>query len=141
MELPIKTITIVVILALLLVIVTTFLFQSSGTSLTKAEAERIFSAQCQSYVQQGCEWDSTYAPDFSKYLNACRTLYGQERDSYSCLYTLCKGCFETNDIKCAGLCSICNGHQDVSIDRKTCCARFNAQCGTSLDCNACPTMP
>src|SRR5687768_17384322 len=131
MDLPVKTIAIVVILALVLVVLVTFLFQSSGTSLNKADAERIFSSQCQTYVQRGCSWDVTYESGFDNYLSACRTLYGEERESYSCLYTLCKGCFETNDLRCSSLCNICNGHEDASVDRKTCCTRFNAQCGSS----------
>lgn len=138
MEMPSNTVVIVLILALVLAALGAFLLQSSSTSFSQSDAQRIFASQCQNYVQQGCEWDVTYRNDFSNYLNACKSLFGQERDSYSCLYTLCKGCFQTSDLKCAGLCSICNGHEQASVDRKTCCSRFSLQCGSSgVDCSGC----
>lgn len=140
MELPTKVIIIVAIVVLTLVAITTFFLQSTGETLSRADAERVFATQCQIYSQQACSWDVTYRPEFQQYMRACRTLYGTHRDSYSCLYTLCQKCFETADVKCAGLCKICEGHEAASVDRKTCCSRYASGCrGTTVDCTAtCP---
>jgi hypothetical protein len=138
MEIPTNAIIIIVIAAIALAVIMAFLFQSSGGSMDRAQAERVFGTQCVAYAQQACDWSITYRPDFAEYMKACRTLYGEYRDSYSCMYTLCNSCYETDDLKCAGLCNICNGHEAASVDRQSCCSRFEAQCkGTTVDCSAC----
>jgi hypothetical protein len=138
MEMPMKLIVLLIIAVAVLSALMFFFMQSSGASMSKADAERTFSTMCLTYSQQGCEWAVTYEPAFEKYLSACRALYGQERDSYSCLYVLCERCFETADVKCGGLCHICEGHAAASIDRQTCCQRFSAQC-RDQQCDVCAT--
>ena len=136
--LPIKIIVIVALVVLVLVMVSTFFFQSSGSSISKAEAERIFNSDCLTYGQRQCDWEVTHEPEFNNYMKACRVLYGEYREAYSCLYSLCNRCFETNDLKCAGLCKVCSGHDSASVDKETCCLRFKTECGGSaVDCGSC----
>ncbi len=135
---PIKVIVVAAILILVLVALSSLLLSSSGQSLTKAEAERIFNTQCLAYNQRGCDWPVTYEPEFQRYLSACRVLYGSEREAYSCLYSLCSRCFETHNLRCSGLCNICNGHDYASVERQECCSRFNAEC-EGFSCAACPS--
>ena len=139
MELPIKLIVIIAVVAMVLVVLSTLFLQSSGQSLSKAEAERIFNTQCINYGQRGCQWSVTYEPSFADYLKACRVLHGDQREAYSCLYSLCDRCFETTDLKCSGLCNICNGHDYASVARGECCSAYASQCqGSSVNCGACP---
>ena len=140
MQLPTKIIVIVALVVLTLVMISTFFFRSSGISISKAEAERIFNSDCLTYAQRSCDWEVTHEPEFNNYLKACRTLYGEYREAYSCLYSLCSRCFETTDLKCGGLCKVCNGHDASGVDRETCCLNYNTECGgSSVDCSsACP---
>lgn len=137
MQLPIKLIVIVAILTLVLVTLSAFFLQSTGSSLSKTEAERIFSTDCLTYSQRGCDWQVTHEPEFGNYMKACRILYGSYREAYSCLYSMCSRCFESSDLKCSGLCKVCNGHDAASVDRETCCLRYKTECGSSsVDCSA-----
>jgi len=139
MELPMKMIVVVIVIVLVLVVLSTFLLGQTGVQITKAEAERIFNAQCQIYSQRNCEWDVTRNPEFPKYVEACRVLYGPERDSFSCLYVLCNACKDTQNfqIKCAGICNACKGNQQIGISTETCCSEFTGQCTGVLECDVC----
>ena len=133
-----KVIVIAAVAVIVLSVLLTFFLRSTGGAMSDADAQRVFNTQCAAYKQQGCSWDITYGEGFASYLAACRHIYGDQRDSYSCLYSLCQQCYETNDLKCAGLCSICSGHEAASVARVTCCSAYKAQCSTSdLNCNAC----
>ena len=135
---PMKVIVIAAVAVIVLSVLLTFFLRSTGGAMSDADAQRVFNTQCAAYKQQGCSWDVTYSDGFSAYLGACRQIYGEQRDSYSCLYSLCQQCYETNDLKCAGLCNICSGHEAASVARATCCSAYSAQCSTSdLNCNAC----
>ena len=136
MQLPIKIIIIIAVAVMVLVALVAFFFQSSGSSFTRAEAERVFNTMCTTYSQRQCDWSVTYEQEFSTYLDACRTLYGPEREAFSCLYVLCQSCKETTDLRCSGLCNICNGHEFASVERTTCCSRFSAECG-QFQCDSC----
>ncbi len=140
MQLPLKIIIVVAIVVLALVSLSSFFLQSSGSSLSKTDAERIFNTDCVTYSQRACSWEVTHESEFENYLKACRTLYGAYREAYSCLYSLCNRCFESVDIRCSGLCKICNGHDAASVDRETCCLRYKTECGgSSVDCSSsCP---
>ena len=137
MNLPLKTIVIIVIVALVLVIISIFFLGSSGESVTRAQAENTFNTMCASYSQRDCEWKVTYEDGFQNYLAACRFLYGNHKDSYSCIHIHCALCNEATEpqLKCASLCNICAGHDAVGIEREACCTRYNAQCFDSgFDC-------
>ncbi len=136
MNLPIKVIVIVAVVVMVLVTLSMFFMTSTGGSLSKVEAERIFNTHCVAYVQQECDWDVTRQPEFSDYMRACKILYGDYREAYSCLYTFCQGCFETRDLRCANLCHVCSGHDALGIERNACCSRYTAQCANSdFDCS------
>ena len=135
MELPLKIIVIAAVVVIVLSVLLTFFLRSSGGAMSDADAHRIFDTECAAYKQLACSWDVTYGESFPAYLQACRRIYGEQRDSYSCLYSLCQQCYETDNLKCAGLCNICNGHQSASVDRATCCSAYRAQC--SDRCSAC----
>ena len=138
MQLPIKLIVVIAIVAMVLVVLSSLFLSSSGQSLTKAEAERIFNTQCITYGQRSCNWQVTYEADFQNYLKACRTIYGEQREAFSCLYSLCDRCFESSDLKCSGLCNICNGHDYASIARGECCSRYQGECASSsVNCKTC----
>lgn len=142
MQLPIKLIIVAAVVVLVLASLSLFFLQSTGSSLSKTEAERIFSTDCLTYSQRECDWEVTHEPEFENYLKACRTLYGSYREAYSCLYSLCSRCFESMDLKCSGLCSVCSGHDDAGVDRETCCLRYKTECqGSSVDCtSSCPGL-
>ncbi len=135
MQIPIKVIIVIAIAVLALTSLSLFFFQSSGTSVTRTQAERIFNTKCAVYSQQDCPWSVTYSADFQEYLDACRVLYGPEREAFSCIYMLCPRCKETSNLRCSGLCNICSGHEYASVERQTCCSRFGAECtGSGVDC-------
>ncbi len=140
-ELPMKIIVIVVIIVLVLIVLSTFLLGQTSGQISKAEAERIFSSQCQIYSQSDCEWDVTRNSDFPRYVEACRVLYGPERDSFSCLYVLCTACKDTQNfqIKCAGICNACKGNDEIGISTETCCSEFTSQCTGVMECSVCAT--
>ena len=142
MELPLKIIIIVAILALVLVLLSTYFLRSSTESISRSEAERIFNSDCITYAQRDCTWEVTREPEFENYLKACRVLYGPYREAYSCLYSLCNGCFESSDLRCSGLCKICSGHDYASVERESCCLRYKGECSSSsVDCTAaCGTL-
>lgn len=136
MQLPLKVIVAVAILVTVLIAVSLLLLQSSGASLTRADAEKIFNAQCLAYSQRDCDWTVTYEPAFNRYLEACRVLHGSYREAYSCLYSLCTNCFESRDLRCSGLCKICSGHDYASVEKETCCLRYKTECtGSTVDCS------
>lgn len=136
MELPLKVIVVAAILILVLVVVSSFFLQSTGESMTKAEAERVFSSRCLTYGQRSCEWAVAYEPEFQDYLKACRILYGSYRESFSCLYSLCSRCFESADLKCSGLCYVCNGHEYSGVSREECCSKYRSECaGSAVKCD------
>lgn|SRR3989338_7053718 len=136
MQLPLKIIIVVAIAVLAVVVLSSLFLQSSGSSLTKTEAERIFNTQCLTYSQRACSWEVTHEPEFVNYMSACRILHGSYREAYSCLYSLCGLCFESSDIRCGGLCNICSGHDASGVERETCCSRYKGECsGSSVDCS------
>lgn len=138
MELPLKAIVIIAVLVLVLVSLSFFVFNSSGESISRAEAERIFNTNCLAYSQRNCDWSATKEPGFENFLKACRVLYGPEREAFSCMYTYCTRCYETADLKCASTCNICSGHTSAAIDTKTCCAKYQAECsGSKFNCDVC----
>lgn len=136
MEIPLKAVVVAAILILVFVSLSTFFLQSSGQSLTKAEAERIFSTSCLTYGQRSCEWRVTYEPEFQNYLKACRVLHGSYRESFSCLYSLCGRCFESADLRCSGLCYTCSGNQYSGVSREECCSSYLGECaGSAVKCD------
>ena len=135
-ELAIKTIIILVIMILLLGIVMYFMLSQSKIVSNKADANKIFSTKCQEYQSDySCSWSATREPDFDKFLQACKYLYGEERESFSCLMSLCCKEVKFDDVQCEGLCRLCRGNYLTGIKTDKCCEQFAAKC--SIKCDVC----
>lgn len=128
-----KAIIVLTIVVLVLVIVASFFVLQTGPQVSRADANRVFAAQCQNYAQRGCSWDVTHEPQFSAYLDACRAVHGAEREASTCLYALCDGCkqFALSQARCDGLCNLCKGNAAAGIDATSCVAQYEAQCAGS----------
>ena len=138
-SLPIKIVVIVIMAILILSVIAAFFILQSGQQISEADAQRVFNANCQNYAKQSCSWDVTRDPSFSIYLQACKPLYGQEREAFSCLYAMCQPCKEFNvpQTKCAGLCKACQANSDIGISSTACCSEFSSQCTDVYECNTC----
>ncbi|HLD85800.1 MAG TPA: hypothetical protein VI968_04545 [archaeon] len=138
-SLPIKVIVVVILVVLILSVLAAFFLLQSGQQVSEADAQRIFNAECQDYAAQSCSWDVTRSPSFGAYLQACKRLYGQEREAFSCLYAMCQPCKEFNvpQTKCAGLCKACQANADIGISVTSCCSEFTSQCTGIIECNTC----
>jgi hypothetical protein len=146
MELPLRTIIVMIIVALVLVVLSFFISTSSGPQITQGDAQRVFSTMCQQYKPQGCPWSVTKESSFSQFLGACRTLYGDYRDKFSCLYSLCEACNDNSlkptqpDIACAAIAESCEANQKLGVSTGACCANFRSTCtGVSVQAAACRT--
>jgi len=136
-----NTAIVILILALLVLgAVMYFIFSQAAGGMTQAEANRIFYGKCQEYKSRNCDWSVTYDKDFDKFVDACRFLFGAQRDAFSCLYSMCQDCkeLELSDIKCAGMCKICEGHDYASIKFRDCCSRFKSECASG--CSICTQL-
>jgi hypothetical protein len=135
LSLAITAVVILIIAVLVLGTVIYFLFFQASSSMTQAEANRIFYSKCGEYKTSNCEWAVTYDKEFPKFVEACRLLFGPQRDSFSCLYSFCQDCKEINlaDIKCTGMCRICQGHDYASIKLNECCKNYQSVCGIGCD--------
>jgi hypothetical protein len=132
------TLVVVIILAVLvLTAIMFFFFSQTGAEMDKAEANKIFYTECQRYKNMQCAWSATYEAGFDDFMKACKFLFGQERDAFSCLYSMCADCKEytLDEIQCAGMCEICNGHKNSGVDVSSCCEEYNNKC--TLSCGSC----
>jgi len=134
--------TAVVILIIAIVLLGTmvyFIMFQTTSSMSQADADRIFYGQCGEYRTYDCAWSVTRMQGFDDFLKACRFLFGPEREDFSCLYAMCQSCKELDlvDVKCEGMCRICDGHDYASIQYKDCCANYKSTCG--FGCDICST--
>ncbi len=142
MELPLRAVIAMIIVALLLVVVSFFITTSSSPPIQQGDAERIFSTMCQQYKIQKCPWAVTREASFDTFLTACRTLYGDYRDKFSCLYSLCQACKEfeptPNEVTCAGICESCDANARLGLSTAVCCSNFKSNCaGVNVQCGVC----
>ena len=140
MELPTRAIILIVLLVIFLAIVGSFFLLQSGTEISKADAKKLFELRCQDYANRGCSWDITEEQSFTQYVTACKILYGEEREAFSCLYSLCPGCksFDIDYVRCAGICKGIEGQDQLGNPTEAACAIYNAdtEC-RRLGCKAC----
>lgn len=132
-------IVILILAAVVLAAILYFIFFQAASEMTQAEANSIFYGKCSDYRARKCDWAVTYEEDFGRFVQACRHLFGTFRDSYSCLYSMCPDCKELNlgDVKCSGLCRLCEGNHYASIKTKDCCLRYKNECSTGCElCDA-----
>lgn len=138
MELSIKYVVTVSIVVVVLVILSFFIGTTSTTQISRSDANFVFSTKCQEYSSQGCDFSVTEEDkEFSKFISACKTLFGNGQDDVTCLYTYCPACkkIEAKDLECVMLCKLCKARG------KDCCARqFYPKCGfeTGLCDDVCP---
>lgn len=135
MELSIKTITLAVLLVIVLSVLSIFLSSQSASQIQSGDATRIFNTYCQSYKAADCSWDVTKQESFNEFLDACRSIYGQESEAYSCLYISCTPCSKgdinrESGLECASLCEQCRGNSALDI-RSSCCQQFALTCSSS----------
>jgi hypothetical protein len=137
LSMPLTLIVVLILAVLVLTALLYFFFTQTGGEMSKAEANRIFYGECQKYKNMQCAWSATYDPGFQKFLKACKFLFGEERDAFSCLYSMCADCkeYRLDEIQCAGMCEICKGHQSSGVDLGSCCEEFRDRC--SIDCFVC----
>ncbi len=111
MELTTRALVIILVMVMLVVALASFFMFQSGAQISKADASRIFQARCADYEKRGCAWDVTYEKDFEQFVTACKIVNGEEREAFSCLYSLCTQCksFELEKIQCAEFCSRIDG--------------------------------
>ena len=141
MELSVRTIVVATIVVVVLVTLSFFINIESSEQITRSNANQVFNSLCQSYKNMQCDWAVTREDKFNDFMQACRVLYGNEREAYSCLYTYCQACKtdESADLKCASACEQCRADSSISV-RSTCCQQFAASCANSVvKCqDACP---
>lgn len=141
--LAVKTIVLMTITILVLVVLAYFITIQAGSQTSTADANRVFSTKCQEYRSKDCSWAVTAEADFNDFMNACRFLYGNEREAFSCLYVFCPACKDEsigtanleNGLRCASICNQCAGDSDLNL-RTTCCQQLASQC-TGTSCSAC----
>ncbi|MCX6816095.1 MAG: hypothetical protein NT120_04555 [Candidatus Aenigmarchaeota archaeon] len=137
MELSFRVIITSAIVILVLVVMTFFIGTNSGEQITKANANSVFNSLCQNYKSKQCDWSVTRETTFSDFLKACRVLYGDGKESYSCLYNYCPACKiqGSTNLVCSSICERCRA--DSSIGTRTmCCQQYSGQC-TGTTCDAC----
>ncbi len=139
MELSIKTVITITLIIMVLVILSFFITSQSSAQVARSDVNRVFSTKCQEYNLKECDWTVTKEKDFEEFLSACRSLYGSESESYSCLYLRCPACskaeinkgqFDTQ-LRCASLCEQCEGDEKLGV-KSTCCQQFASQCSESI---------
>ena len=142
MELPLRSMIVLIIVVIVLVIMSFFITTRSSGEIEKGEAQRIFSTVCQSYKLQQCPWSATKDGNFADFFSACRQIYGDHRDKFSCLYSLCQACKEFEptpaDVTCAAISESCEANQKLGLSTAACCANFRGTCaGVRFDSPVC----
>ena len=133
-ELAISTIVILASGIMVLVVVLSFLMSSSGSSLSRTEATKIFGNQCNLYKDAKCDWNFAKSrPDFSKFAAACKLLYGDDMNDYICFFGICCQECTTLECNCEALCKGC-----AAMPIKTqCCTNYKNLFGCTAPCSAC----
>ena len=138
MEISTKTIVIMLVCIMLLVAVASFFIFQTSASMTKAEAEKLFQEDCLAYAKSDCSWSVTEQPGFQKFVDACKLLYGQERESLSCLYSFCGSCksFNFQNVECEARCRLVNGLKSSGNSVTDACSSYSQKCPT-IACGGC----
>ncbi len=151
MELALKQITLLVLFIGVLITVSMFVMTQSSIELSKTEANRIFNTKCLEYKEKySCNLGAADTdPDFGKFVDSCRVLYGSERESLTCLTKFCSYCDENrlrvadlaDDTKCAAICEYTTGSRAIGLSTGLFCGKFRQKCGASgMTCDACPNI-
>lgn len=137
MELPIRVIITVAIALLVVAVILSFLFSGTAEPLDRSEANRVFSQSCLQYKERQCEWSVTREEGFTDFLDACKYIYGQAKDSFSCLYVHCEACKEFSDdpqeLMCAGLCEEARASERLGISTVNVCQQIRTECTSTQE--------
>jgi len=141
MELSTKALVILLVLIMLAVTLSSFFIFQSGAQISKADANKIFQQRCAEYGNKGCTWDVTYGEDFNQFVAACKIVNGQDREAFSCLYSMCAQCksFDLEKIQCAEFCSRLAGLKKAGDgSMMAACSDYTTspQCG-QIKCGVC----
>lgn len=135
-ELPVRTVIIMAIMIVVLAVVIFFIMRQSAVQISQSDAEKIFATKCEQYKTDfSCSWKATYEPNFDSFLQACKKIYGTDREAFSCLMSICCQSFKFEDTECEGLCKLCKGNYLIGIKTEKCCEQFAAKC--SINCEVC----
>ena len=138
MELSTKAVVVIVIMALLLVSFGSFFVFRSGEDIGMADARKMFEEKCIAYQKRGCSWEVTEEADFQQFLQACKRVYGPDKEEFSCLYAMCQQCKEFDPVytQCAGRCSGIAGQKKLGFDVQQSCQVYGEECPVPR-CGAC----
>ncbi len=138
MDLPVKAVVLIVIAVLLLVSLGSFFIFRTGQSAGEVDARKTFGDMCLSFDSRGCPWNVTEDANFGNFINACKIIYGQDKEAFTCLYSFCDSCkkFDPAFSACAGRCTQLQGQSKVGIDIGAGCTLYKADC-TGLKCGVC----
>jgi hypothetical protein len=148
MELSMNLVVKIAIVLIVLVVISAFITTQSGTQFTQSDANRIFNEKCLYYKSSyNCDYNQATADaDFPKFFDSCRSLYGSERDSFTCLDVYCQSCSGNNmdkskmplGTKCTSFCQSATGLLKVGQSNTVFCSRFSSECGSSgVNCDVC----
>jgi len=138
MEISTRIIVVLVLVLLVVVVISSFFLFQTGTSAGKAQAEAVFRSQCLSYQKQNCAWRVTEMPEFQGFVDSCKILYGQDREAFSCLYSLCTQCksFALENVRCESICRGIDGEKTLGNDINEACGIYKSDCG-KVACRIC----
>ena len=132
-SMPSNMVVALILLILVLVVVGAFFLSQSGTQVTQTNAVQVFDRLCNSYKQENCAWSLTKKSSFNDFMQACKLVYGDSYEEFSCLYRFC--CGTAGELTCEAKCNICSGNKKIGLDVKECCEDYSNEC--SDICEAC----
>jgi len=128
-ELPIGIIVVIAIASLVLVSLLLMLTFQTGSAGASGDIQQIFNTRCNLYKAEGCGWELTKSSGFDQFLSACQSIYGADRQEFSCLFQLC--CQTSENIESDGLCSTCQGLKEAGVSNAACCQQYRDQFGSA----------
>ena len=137
MELPVSLIVVFTITALILVTIAFFLNTATTPSIGRTDMERLFYTKCDSYAQNKCDWSVTREPDFSQFVDACRVMFGDNSEKFSCLYNHCQACKKVSssqEMTCFTLCEEARSNKQLGVDHVPACNEIREQCAEISTC-------
>ena len=134
-EMPTRAVVVIIIAVIVLAAMSFFIYFQSGAAISEYDAQAAFTTSCETYKKAECSWSVTYEKGFEKFLDACRKLYGNEREAFSCLISMCCQEVKFTDVQCAGLCKLCKGNFYSGVKTEDCCSIYAGKCKT--DCEVC----
>lgn len=122
----------------ILIIVLSLIYDNYNKSQQTVKDKELFLSKCSDYKTYDCSWGLTKTTGFTDYLTLCKSLYGQDKTEYSCLYTYCPLCKQSQgQLDCSQQCTLCQASKSAGLSTESCCANFNANCANTAKCSVC----